>query len=197
MHDNGRRPMKFRFLMSAMLAAAFCAAPTSAAWHGSANQHEAVPDTTTPKPAIYDITLTILESTSSSSGPCTGGEGYADVCVSGDCTCYTYTGKAIGAAGSGSVTFYESFDNDFGYVGYEAGCDVAVGEIDISGSKDVETLSFQGADCGSAFTSQGFLSGGCVLEDTSVFTNGAVGACTGKYSTTANTKFKITGTSEK
>lgn len=102
-----------------------------------------------------------------------------------------------GAAGSGSVTFYESFDNASGYGAYEAGCDLAIGEIDISGSKDVETLSFQGADCGSDFTSQGFLSGGCLLKDTKVFADGAVGACAGYYSTTVNTTFKITGTSKK
>ena len=187
--------MKLRFLMGAMIAAAFCATPTWAAWHGSANQQEAVPDkTTAPKISSYNITLTILESSSSTTSACTGGTGFADFCPSGLCDCFTYTGKASGAAGNGPVTFYETFDYGDGDSAYEAGCTPAYGEIDITGSKDTEAIAFTGADCGSSFTPQGFLNGGCFLLDTNVFTvGGAIATCGGNYSESMNTKFTIKG----
>lgn len=187
--------MKFRFLMSAMLATAFCATPAWAAWHGSANQQEAVPDkTTAPKPSSYNITLTILESSSSTTGPRTGGTGFVDICPSGTCTCYTYTGTASGTAGNGPVTFYETFDEGDGDGSYESSCTPAYGEMDITGSKDVEAIAFTGADCGSAYTPEGFLNGGCFLLDTNVFTvGGAIATCGGNYSQSMKTKFTIKG----
>jgi len=197
--------MKFRFAMGAMLAAAvFCAAPTWA-WNGSKLHQEATPEKTkSPKPQKYDITLAIAETGFAGiSGACTGSaDGFADNCLSGDCTCYTYTGQAKGAAGSGSVTIYESFDDFFGFGGVDgdSGCSLAIGEIDISGSKDTEALSFFGSDCGSEWkVPVGFLSGGCTLEYTDVFADGAVGPCSGTYNTdgTSKTMFKITGTSLK
>jgi len=104
--------MKFRFLMSAMLAGAFCATPAWAAWHGSANQQEAVPDkTAAPKVTSYNITLSILSSTVSTSGACIGGTGLMNFCPSGICTCYTFAGTASGSAGNGPVMFYETFDD--------------------------------------------------------------------------------------
>jgi hypothetical protein len=187
--------MKFRFLTCAMLATAFCATPAWAAWNGFANRQEAVPDkTTTPKPSSYNITLTILESSSSTTSACTGGTGFADFCPSGLCDCFTYTGTASGTAGKGPVTFYETLDFGDGDGAYESGCTPAYGEIDITGSKDTEAIAFTGADCGSSYTPQGFLNGGCFLLDTNVFTvGGAIATCGGNYSQSMNTKFTIKG----
>jgi hypothetical protein len=181
--------------MSAMLAAAFCATPAWAGEHGSTNQQEAVPDkTTTPKPSSYNITLTILESSSSTTSACTGGTGFANFCPSGVCDCYTYTGTASGTAGNGAVTFYETFDFGNGSGFYESGCTPAYGEIDITGSKDTEAIAFTGADCGSTFTPEGFLNGGCFLLDTNIFTvGGAIATCGGNHSQSTNTKFTIKG----
>ncbi len=191
--------MKFRFLMSAMLAGAFCATPAWAAWHGSAKQQEAVPDkTAAPKVTSYNITLTILESAGFTTTACTGGTGFANFCPSGTCDCYTYTGTAKGTAGNGSVTFYETFDEGDGDGAYEAGCTPAYGEIDITGSKDTEAIAFTGADCGSNFTPEGFLNGGCFLLDTNIFTlGGAIAPCEGNYSGLKYTKFTIKGSALK
>jgi hypothetical protein len=187
--------MKFRFLMSAILAASFCATPAWAAWHGSANQQEAVPDkTTTPKPSSYNITLTILKSLSATAGACTGGTGFANFCPSGVCDCFTYTGTASGTAGNGPVTFYETYDFGDGSGTYDSGCTPAYGEIDIEGSKDLEAIAFTGADCGSSYTPQNFLNGGCFLLYTNIFTvGGTIATCGGNYSDTMNTKFTIKG----
>jgi len=182
--------MKFRFLMGAMLATAFCATPTWAAWNGSAHQQGAVPDSSTPKPSNYSITLTIIEEAGSTSGPCAGGKGWANWCPSGLCDCYTYTGSASGTAGKGLVTFYETLDYGAGRGTSNDGCDPAYGEIDIVGSKDVESIAFTGADCGS--TAQEFLNGGCFLLGSSVYTD-AIAQCSGNYSESANTKFTIKG----
>lgn len=192
--------MKFGLLMSAMLAtAAFCAAPTWAGWHGSANQQWAAADKTkAPKPSKYDITLTILEMPGGP-GPCTGGEGWANICPSGDCDCFKYTGTASGAAGKGTVTFYETFDDGDSWTGkYDAICSPAYGDIEIVGSKDTESIAFDGADCSSAFFTRGaLLVGGCYLQDTNVFEEGAVGSCSGNYSSTVKTEFTIKGTALK
>ncbi len=185
--------MKLRFLMSAMLAAAFCATPAWAAWHGSASQQEAVPDkTTTPKPSNYSITLSILAPTTGTAGACTGGYGYGDYCLSSTCDCYTYTGTASGTAGNGTATFYETYDQGDGSGAHEAGCVPAYGEIDITGTKDNEVLVFVGADCGSEFTEY-FLNGGCFLFGTSIFEEGAVATCGGNYSESKYSKFTIKG----
>ncbi len=191
--------MKFRVLMSAMLATAFCATPAWAGWHGSANQQEAVPDkTTAPKITSYNITLNILESTGFTAGACTGGTGFANFCPSGTCDCYTYTGSASGTAGNGPVTFYETFDDGDGASSYDSGCTPAYGEIDIKGSKDTEAIAFTGADCGSTFTPEGFLNGGCFLLDTNIFTvGGAIAACGGNYNEIKYTKFTIKGSALK
>jgi hypothetical protein len=200
MLDSGRGPMKSRFLMAAILATAFCATPTWA-WHRSDPQQDAVPDkkTKTPKPSKYDITLTIDggyggTGTATATG-CSGGEDWADYCISGECLCYTYTGRASGTAGSGAFTFYESYDENSFFAGFEAGCDQAFGDIEINGSKDVESISFWGSDCGSDFTPQYFLSGGCTLEDTSIYSDGAVGQCSGNFNYAASgaTLFTISG----
>ena len=191
--------MKFRFLMSAMLAGAFCATPAWAAWHGSANQQEAVPDkTAAPKVTSYNITLSILSSTVSTSGACIGGTGLMNFCPSGICTCYTFAGTASGSAGNGPVMFYETFDDGNARGHYESGCTPAYGEIDITGSKDTEAIGFIGGDCDSDFTPEGILNGGCFLLYTNIFTfGGAVASCGGNYTDLKYTKFTIKGTALK
>jgi hypothetical protein len=153
-----------------------------------------VSDSSTAKPSNYSVTLTIIESPGDTSGPCTGGDGWANYCPSGSCTCYTYTGTASGTAGKGPVTFYETFDNGGGLDEYESGCAPAYGDIEINGKKDVESIAFTGGDCGSDFTPLGFLNGGCILGATNVFTlGGAVASCGGYYSDDGYTKFTIKG----
>src|SRR5277367_1480389 len=101
MRDNGRRPMKFRFLMTAILATMFFVTP-SWAWHRPDSQQTAVPDKVkTPKPSKYNINLNVAggfggDGTATSVG-CVAGDNFAEVCYSGDCTCYTYTGTVSGA----------------------------------------------------------------------------------------------------
>jgi len=191
--------MKFRFLMGAMLVGAFCATPTWAAGTGFGNGQEVVPDkTTAPKPSNYSITLSIAR-TGTAGGPCTGGAGLADNCPSGSCSCYTFVGTATGSAGNGPVTFYWTDDFGDGRDGYESGCDPAYGDIEITGSKDVESIGFIGAGrCDSSFTPNVFLNGGCYLGSTNVFTvGGAIATCGGNVTETAKTKFTIKGTALK
>jgi len=99
------------------------------------------------------------------------------------------------------MTIYESYDDDIWYAGIagDSGCDLAFGDIEISGSKDTESISLIGSDCGSDFNPQGFISGGCTLEDTDVFEYGAVGPCSGSFNDEygKNTKFTIKGKSYK
>ncbi len=191
--------MKSRLLMSAMLVTAFFATPTWAAWNGSALRHAApsasTPDASGPKPSNYKDTLTIIEQALGTSGPCIGGEGWADYCPSGDCSCFTYTGSVKGTDGSGPVTIYETFDNAgalFG-LGDNNACTPALADIEISGSKHTESFAFTGADCESGITSTYFFNGECLLEDSSVFNGGLVAKCGGNYSDSTHTKFTISG----
>jgi hypothetical protein len=140
--------------------------------------------------------LAIKFSNTSTHGPCTGGSGYADYCPTGNCTCFTATGTAKGTAGTGSVTFYETFDQGGASDVGDGGCGPAYGDIEIAGSKDDETISFTGADCGSDLN-QDFLQGGCQLADTShLFPAGGLGTCGGNFSNSSNTPFTIKGTGE-
>lgn len=105
--------MKFKFLMGTMLAMAFCATPT---WAGHGSSSEATDKMSGPNPSNYSITLTLSPGGggAGTTGPCTGGEGFADYCPSGTCDCYTYSGSVKGSAGSGSFVFYETFDQGDG-----------------------------------------------------------------------------------
>jgi hypothetical protein len=196
MRNDRRRLVKFKFLMTAILATAFFGTPTWAAWHGSPSRQAAVADVTTkpPKTSNWNITLTIIESLNYTNAACTAGEGWADVCPSGDCQCYTYTGTASGTAGTGTVTFSETYDFGDAWVDvYEEGCAPAYGDIEIKGSKDTESIAFNGGDCGGDYGAP-VLSGGCFLQDTDVYsTAGAYGQCSGSYDTAKKTKFTIKG----
>ena len=187
--------MKFKFAMTAILATAFFGTPTWAAGHPflDGQTATAASKTKTEKPTNYKVTLTISES-NSFSGPCTGGEGFANFCPSGMCDCIVYSGTASGTAGTGAATLNETYDTGFQSTNLESGCSLAYGDIEISGSKDVESILFDGGDCFSEFTPTGILSGGCLLGDTQVFVTGGLAAqCSGTYSMSGKTKFTIVG----
>ncbi|MGH7922990.1 MAG: hypothetical protein ACREQH_00190 [Candidatus Binatus sp.] len=188
--------MKSKVLMIAMLASALSAAPAWATWHGAAHQASATPQKMkVSKPSKYHVTLSIVFSTNGTSGPCIGGVGNADYCPSFDCTCYTATGTVKGSPGKGSVTLYETFDNGGSFVLTNSGCAPAYGDIEINGSKDVESLAFIGSDCGSSVTPN-FLLGGCQLTDSNLYPLVGLGACGGNYSLSTPTNFPIQGRAE-
>jgi len=180
--------MKFRLLVIAMLATAFCVTPSWAK---------------TAKPTNYSVTLTIQQTSCTSPsihvcGACTGGTlGLADNCYGGDdCFCCTYTGTAKGSAGDGPVTIYET--NQWGIA--EDDVQSAIGEIDIDGSKDVEVIYFLGSDTTPAevfpTTALNFLNGACIITESDVFTGGYA-RCGGNYSDSSKTTFTIEGSALK
>jgi len=189
--------MKFKVLVLAMLVAAFSTAPAMAYWHGQGKQTDATPEKKKgPHPKKYDVTLFITFATNGTSGACTGGSGTADFCPTGDCTCYTATGTVKGTAGNGSVKVYETYDDGSQFTEGESSCASAYVDIEIDGSKDLESLYMAGGDCGSVFM-QGFLSGGCELTDSSgLFGVAGTGFCEGTYSDVSPTKFTIKGVAE-
>jgi hypothetical protein len=185
--------VKSRLLAIVVLATAFAATPVLAAMHGGHQQ--ATPDKSKgPKPSKWDLTLTIQYSQNSASGACTGGAGNADFCLTGDCTCFTATGFAKGTAGKGDVELFETFDN--GGVVEEAitGCGPVYGDIEILGTKDEESISFVGADCGDEVTD--ILSGGCTLTNSERFSEFGLASCAGIISDTFPTAFKVSGQAE-
>ena len=189
--------MKSKLVAIVVLATAFAATPVWAGVHGGQVQ-QATPDKKHkgPHPSKWDITLTIQFGVGGTSGPCTGGAGNADVCVSGDCTCYTATGFAKGTAGKGDVILYESFDNLNVFVSPgESDCGAVFGDIEIAGTKDDESISFVGADCSSNIIVD-ILTGGCQLTDSSKFSESGLGFCSGNINDAFPTTFNITGLAE-
>lgn len=188
--------MKSRLIATILVLTAFVAGTASAEWNGAKGSAETTAAPATAKPTKWSVNMTILESAGPTSGPCTGGDGLADYCPTGDCACYTYTGSASGSAGSGPVTFLETFDMGGSIGGANSGCAPAYGDIEITGSKDTESIAFEGADCGSAFTSN-LLIGGCQIVASDIYGQGALGDCAGTYSTSFRTKFSIKGAGAK
>ena len=118
-------------------------------------------------------------------GACNGGSGYANHCESGGCICYTGTGIVSGAAGTGSFTFYESFDTDniVSAGDHFDQCAPVFGEIDVEGSRDSEVIAFFGGNCQTAVQppSPGFNEGGCYLATSKRYATGFA-QCSGPYS---------------
>jgi hypothetical protein len=191
--------MKSKVLIVAMLVAAFSSAPAMAYWHGQGKQTDATPEKKKgPHPQKYDLTLFITFGENPTSGPCTGGSGYADYCPSGLCLCYTATGSAKGTAGNGPVVLYETYDSgsQLDPITEDSSCASAYVDIEIDGSKDLETLYMAGGDCGSEFM-QGFLNGGCELMSSGgLFEFAGTGFCGGSYSDTSPAKFTVKGVAE-
>ncbi len=181
--------MRIRFATALLLMSVLSAAPVWANgnWNGSTS---AAAPAASNNPKAFNIKIKMIESGSISSGACNVGlVGYDDYCASGDCDCYTYSGTATGAAGKGQVLFSETYDNGTSYAFPNYGCGSAYGEIDILGSKDQVAIAFVGSDCGSAFAAP-YLTGGCMLgQDLNGAT--AAGQCSGTYSTSNYTTFKI------
>jgi len=188
--------MKVRLLAIAAVATAFAAAtPLWAFPHGG--QVQAAPDKKSkgPHPSKWDVTLTIQYNVGGTSGPCTGGEGNADACLSGDCTCYSAAGFAKGTTGKGDVELFETFDNGGEFIEFASACGPVYGDIEISGTKDTESISFVGSDCFSEVTAD-LLSGGCQLTDSVKFHDAGLATCAGNISNSNPTTFKISGAAE-
>lgn len=191
--------MKSRLLVIAMLAIAFASTPVWAGVHGGQTQ-QATPDKKHkgPHPSKWDLTLTIQFASGGTAGPCTGGDGFADICLSGNCTCYTATGFAKGTAGKGDVVLYETYDNVYVITDPppDSACGTVFGDIEIAGNKDDESISFVGADCSSDIVFD-ILTGGCQLTDSSnLFFDSGLGFCSGNINDAFPTTFKVSGVAE-
>jgi hypothetical protein len=143
----------------------------------------------------WKLTIKMIEESGSYPGPCTDGTaGYADICPAPPCTCFRFNGAAAGATGKGTVNFYETYDQAAGFAGRGYDCVSAYGEIDVTGKKDTEAISFVGTDC--AGLAPAFLTGGCQLGESNVYLTGQ-GQCGGLYSSKVNKVFRITGRGDK
>jgi hypothetical protein len=186
--------------MAAILAGAICVGPAWAAASGPLQPQEAAPTVSPAKSSAYNVVLTILFTGEAhiTDGPCTGGDGLANICPSGDsCFCGTFIGTATGSAGTGAVLLYETEDISSQVTAFRTDCTNAYADIEINGSKDVESIGFIGAECDSEFSGS-ILNGGCFLANTKIFsTGGAFGPCGGNVSPTAKTKFTIKGKDQK
>src|SRR5277367_6585825 len=114
MRDAMRRLLvKIRIFVAAVLAAALYLTPVWAIASGPLQLQDAAPAVVTVKSSNYNITLTILFTGLAhiTNGPCTGGDGLANICPAGDsCFCGTFIGTATGSAGTGAVILYETED---------------------------------------------------------------------------------------
>jgi hypothetical protein len=135
-------------------------------------------------PVKYTVTIKGVYSNSSAPGACP--DGFAAYCPgtnpSIDCTCYTATGTVpgSGSAGKGTMTFYETYDNE-GSTMDDGECAPAYGDIEIVGKKDTESIAFIGTDCSLPDSLGDFLSGGCNLSAPSTLFSSAGGICTGHW----------------
>jgi hypothetical protein len=191
--------MKSKLLVIAMLAAALSSAPALAQWHGQEHKADATPEKKKgPHSSQWDLTLSLLyPSTSTNDGPCTGGAGNADHCLSGDCLCFTATGTAKGSAGNGPVNFYETVDagGRVGPMDDDSGCEPVYGDIEIAGKVDTESIAFVGSLCFSSIAPE-ILEGGCQLTDSEKFPGVGLGQCGGNVNTIIDQPFTIKGRAE-
>lgn len=179
-----------------ILAAALYVTPVWAAPSGFLQLQQDGPAVSSAKPSNYNVILTILFTGVAhiTNGPCTGGDGLANICPSGDsCFCGTFVGTASGSAGTGAVILYETEDLSSQATAYQTACTDVYADIEINGSKDVESIGFIGAECDSEFSGS-ILNGGCFLANTRTFAaGGAFGQCGGNVSPTRKTTFTIKG----
>jgi len=191
--------MKSKVLVIAILAAAFSSVPALAQWHSQGNQTDATPEKKkSPHSSKWDLTLSLLyPSTPTNDGPCAGGAGNADHCLSGDCLCFTASGTAKGSAGNGPVMFFETFDagGEFAPIGGDSGCTPVYGDIEIAGKVDTESIAFIGTSCFSSIAPQ-ILEGGCQLTDSEKFPVVGLGQCGGNVNTIVPQPFTIRGRAE-
>jgi len=173
--------MSRQFLAIALLAATLAPA---IAWAGprSIGAQTAVPDSKKIKNISWIVNINAqLPASNGTSGPCTGGMGLADFCPVGPCFCFTSTGTASGSVGHGTVTVYETTD-DGQAIGVDSDCLTAYLDIEITGSKDTESIAGISGDCiDPTVTATEFLSGGCDLGASSGLFSDAEGQCPGAY----------------
>jgi hypothetical protein len=183
--------MRGRILAIALVTAAL--AP-SLAWAGprSIGAQGAVPDSKSTS-TKWTVSISAQEpNDSSTSGPCTGGIGLADFCPVGPCDCYISTGTASGAIGKkGTAAVYETIDFGQG-VGVEGDCTTAYFDIEVTGSKDTESIGGNGGDCfDDDVTQTEYVAGGCTLGAASTLFSDAEGQCIGSYGAEKNGNFPL------
>jgi hypothetical protein len=191
--------MRGRILAVALLTAALAPA---LAWAGPRTgdaAKTAVPDAKSSSTKKWSVSISAQEPIDDgTSGPCSGGTGQADFCPVGPCFCYTSTGTASGAVGKkGTATVYETIDFGQG-IGVDADCVTAYFDIEVTGSKDTESIAGNGGDCLNTEISQTeYVASGCTLGEVSTLFSDAEGQCTGSYGAEKNgsypLKISITG----
>ncbi|HTW87389.1 MAG TPA: hypothetical protein VMD75_05240 [Candidatus Binataceae bacterium] len=150
----------------------------------------------------YNVVLKLTESTSTS-GACTSAY---NVCASGNCTCYEFSGTSTAtdaagqptATGAGTATFDLTYDSgeEVETPSDTADCAPAAGVIAITGKKDVETLYTSGSAC-DTLSGGSPLNGGFVVTDSNVYTGGAEGSYLGGFTGTTTFKLVLTGKAAK
>jgi len=173
--------MSRQFLAIALLAATLTPAIAWAGPRSSGAAQTAVPDSKKSKNISWIVNINAQSPSNGTSGPCTGGTGLADFCPVGPCDCFTSTGTASGTVGHGTVTVYETIDS--GQIGVGDGdCTTAYFDIEISGSKDTESIGGYGGDCVNPdITPTEYVAGGCELGAASTLYSDAEGHCSGSY----------------
>ncbi len=173
--------MSRQFLAIALLAATLTPAIAWAGPRGIGTEQTAVPDSKKSENISWIVDIKAQSPQNSTSGPCTGGIGLADFCPVGPCECLTLTGTASGTVGHGAVTVYETID--FGQaIGVDGDCTTAYLDIEITGSKDTESIGGNGGDCFNGdITPTEYVAGGCELGAASTRFSDAEGQCSGSY----------------
>ncbi len=190
------------YMKDSIFLVAFAAAVLSstAVWAGHLNGGGQIhPVANAKSAAAHSLTasLVVTLSNAGTSGPCTGGTAgdLANVCPSGTCTCFTYSGTSTGTAGKGTVNIFETYDDGTqipGITGSPDQCASAYAEIDIAGKSDTEIFAFTGADCDDV-SGNTYLAGGCDLESSKMFLVGGAGPCSGNAVSDTQLKFQIKG----
>lgn len=148
------------------------------------------------KTGHFKITLKGSQDAGTPNTACTGGSGLANHCPSGNCTCYSGSGTISGSSGAGTFTFYETYD-----VGQQVQppdnlyqCAPFYGDLEISGSKDTESIGIFGSDCENLIAPDlpGFFDGGWFLATSSNRYQTAFGECSGPYTAVRDSSGAIT-----
>ncbi len=183
--------MKVKVLASMTLIAIF-AAGASWAWGPAAKAAKS--DAAKVKLSTYNTTLKLTQ-TDLLDTACSNDY---NVCASGDCVCFEFSGTSGGTPGGGTATLGLTYDlgnivetsNDNG------DCAPVAGELNISGSKDSETLLINGSAC-DTLNGGTPLIGGFVLVDTSLFAGGAAGTYLGGFTGESTFRLVLKGQAKK
>ncbi|HXW84910.1 MAG TPA: hypothetical protein VEJ86_10930, partial [Candidatus Binataceae bacterium] len=131
-----------------------CGSAWGFSWTGQAASE--IPDATkTVKMVNYNATFKLISDGSPASGACSLNT-YSSICPSGDCMCATFTGSGSGNTFGKctSLVMAVTFDVALGFanaspiMGQPDGvCYPAFGAIEITGSKENETIDINGSVC--------------------------------------------------